>query len=208
MNFLILNDALAPLICSNINQVKSYFPNIDKTNLTRWVNQNQLIRLRQGWYSFPEYQKDIDFRRLAANKIYMPSYISLQYAMSFYEMIPETVIQITSVSSLKTAHFENKWGLFHYQKVKPSLMFGYEPIIIKTSLANDQVYFMATPEKALLDFLYLNPYYKTKEDFEGLRLDEDFINEELDRERLNDFTQKMQSKSLEKRVKILLDAYD
>jgi hypothetical protein len=62
--------------------------------------------------------------------------------------------------------------------------------------------------KGLLDFLYLNPYYKTKEDFEGLRLDEDFINEELDRERLNDFTQKMQSKSLEKRVKILLDAYD
>ena len=154
-----------------------------------------------------EFQKDIDFVRLAANRIYRPSYISLQYALSFYGMIPESVVQFTSVTTLKTANFENLWGQFSYQNVKESLMFGYEPHVVSHPLANGQAFMMATPEKALLDFLYLNPYYNTHDELEELRLDEDFMTESLNRERLLDFLQKFKSKILDKRINNLLEIY-
>ena len=81
--------------------------------------------------------------------------------------------------------FRNKscYGLFgiHYQNVKIPLYFGYE---IKT-LQNGRGLLFATPEKALLDLLYLNPYYKTEQDMEELRLDEDFMLNEFNIERLN-----------------------
>jgi predicted transcriptional regulator of viral defense system len=145
--------------------------------------------------------------RLAANKIYKPSYISLQYALAFYGMIPETVVQLTCVTSLKTASFENGWGQFVYQNLKPSLFFGYAPYPIEHPSANGQYFLMATPEKALLDFLYLNSFYKTQEDFESLRLDEDFMTDSLDRERLGGYLKKFASKALNRRVKDLLRLY-
>ena len=64
-----------------------------------------------------------------------------------------------------------------------------------------------TPEKALLDFLYLNPYYNTHDELEELRLDEDFMTESLNRERLLDFLQKFKSKILDKRINNLLEIY-
>ena len=66
----------------------------------------------------------------------------------------------------------------------------------------------ATPEKALLDLLYLNPYYKTEQDMEELRLDEDFMQNELDTERLNGYLSKMESKTLEQKVKRLMKVYE
>lgn len=208
MNFLTFKETLAPLVCFSIHQVCNYFPEFEKTNLTRWKKSGLVVRLRQGWYSFPEYKKDVNFIRLAANKIYKPSYISLQYALAFYGMIPESVVQMTCVSSLKTASFENDWGQFSYQNLKPSLMFGYEQKKIENTLSNGQTFSIALPEKALLDFLYLNPYYKTCENFEALRLDDDFMREELNRDILNQFLKKIDSKALEGRVKKLLELYD
>jgi hypothetical protein len=67
---------------------------------------------------------------------------------------------------------------------------------------------MATPEKALLDFLYLNPFYKTQDDFEALRLDEDFMTDSLDRERMDAYLRKFANKALDKRVASLLRLYD
>ena len=207
MNFLKFKSTFLPLVCFSTNQIVSVFPDFNSMNLTRWVKQGDVVRLRRGWFSFPEFQKDIDFVRLAANRIYRPSYISLQYALSFYGMIPESVVQFTSVTTLKTANFENLWGQFSYQNVKESLMFGYEPHVVSHPLANGQAFMMATPEKALLDFLYLNPYYNKHDELEELRLDEDFMTESLNRERLLDFLQKFKSKILDKRINNLLEIY-
>ena len=65
-----------------------------------------------------------------------------------------------------------------------------------------------TPEKALLDLLYLNPYYKTEQDMEELRLDEDFMQNEFRTERLADYLARIGSKTLTQRVKRLLKTYD
>ena len=207
MNFLQFKETFSPLVCFTTNQVLAEYPDFSQMNLTRWLRQGYIVRLRRGRFSFPEFGKNPDFVRLAANKIYKPSYISLQYALAFYGMIPETVVQLTCVTSLKTASFENGWGQFVYQNLKPSLFFGYAPYPIEHPSANGQYFLMATPEKALLDFLYLNPFYKTQEDFESLRLDEDFMTDSLDHERLGCYLEKFESKALNRRVKDLLRLY-
>ncbi len=192
-----------PMGCFNINQVLLWDKHFDRNNLTRWCRRGLLVKLRNQNYAFPEYRQVPDFSRYVANRIYAPSYISLHSALSFYGMIPEEVVQLTSVTTLKTARFNNAFGIFHYQNVKPTLYFGYE---IKLMRDRRGVMF-ATPEKALLDLLYLNTYYKTEQDMEGLRLDEDFMQNEFNCQRMSSYIEKAGSKTLGKRVKLLLKVY-
>ena len=203
MDFLTFRERMYPMGCFNINQVLLWEKDFDRNNLTRWCRKGLLVKLRNQYYAFPEYQQVPDFSRYVANRIYMPSYISLHSALSFYGMIPEEVVQLTSVTTLKTAKFENAFGTFHYQNVKTPLFFGYE---MKT-MQNGRGLLFATPEKALLDLLYLNPYYKTVQDMEELRLDEDFLQSEFNWGRLHDYLAQIGSKTLTQRVKRLLKAY-
>lgn len=204
MDFLTFRERMYPMGCFNINQVLLWEKDFDRNNLTRWCRRGLLVKLRNQYYAFPEYRQMPDFSRYIANRIYTPSYISLHSALSFYGMIPEEVVQLTSVTTLKTAHFENDFGTFYYQNVKTPLYFGFE---IKTMQGGRGLLF-ATPEKALLDLLYLNPYYKTEQDMEELRLDEDYMQNELNIERLNNYLSKMKSKTLEQKVKRLMKVYE
>lgn len=204
MDFLTFKERMYPMGCFNINQVLLWEKDFDRNNLTRWCRRGLLVKLRNKYYAFPEYRQVPDFSRYVANRIYSPSYISLHSALSFYGMIPEEVVQLTSVTTLKTARFENDFGVFHYQNVKTPLYFGYE---IKTMQSGRGLLF-ATPEKALLDLLYLNPYYKTEQDMEELRLDEDYMQNELNMERLMSYLSKMESKTLEQKVRRLMKVYE
>ena len=203
MDYLTFRERMYPMGCFHINQVLLWEKDFDRNNLTRWCRKGRLVKLRNQYYAFPECASMPDFSRLVANRIYAPSYISLHSALSFYGMIPEEVVQITSVTTLKTATFQNDFGTFHYQNVKEPLYFGYE---IKT-LQNGRGILFATPEKALLDLLYLNPYYKTEQDMEELRLDEDFMQNGFNRERFSDYITRIGSKALEQRVRRLLKVY-
>ena len=204
MDFLTFKERMYPMGCFNINQVLLWEKDFDRNNLTRWCSRGLLVKLRNQHYAFPEYRKEPDFSRYVANRIYAPSYISLHTALSFYGMIPEEVIQLTSVTTLKTARFENAFGTFHYQNVKTPLYFGYE---IKT-MQNERGLLFATPEKALLDLLYLNPYYRTEQDMEDLRLDEDYMQNELNIERLMSYLSRFGSKTLEQKVRRLMKVYE
>lgn len=83
-------------------------------------------------------------------------------------------------------------------------MFGYD---IKP-LASGHSLHIARPEKALLDLLYLNPFYNADQDLEDLRLDRDFLLVELDVQRLDDYLLQFESKALQKRVKRLKNIYE
>lgn len=204
MDFLTFRERMYPMGCFNINQVLLWEKDFDRNNLTRWCQKGLLVKLRNQHYAFPEYRQVPDFSRYVANRMYAPSYISLHSALSFYGMIPEEVVQLTSVTTLKTAKFENSFGTFHYQNVKTPLFFGYE---IKM-MQNGRGLMFATPEKALLDLLYLNPFYKTEQDMEELRLDEDFMQSEFNTERLGVFLSRVGNKALEKRIKCLIKVYE
>lgn len=204
MNFLEFKDKMLDLACFNIHQIFAWKPDFDRNNLTRWIKKGYLIRLRQGYYAFPEYKGKSDYALYFANRIYRPSYISLHTALSFYGMIPEAIVQITSVTSLKTTSFVNIFGEYSYKSVKDNLMFGYD---LKPMADNRTIQF-ATPEKALLDLLYLYPFYNNEQEIEELRLDEDYLQHDLNRRLLLEYAEKFQSKALDQRIKILFKTYD
>ena len=203
MNYLQFKNRFFDLGCFNIHQVYAWQADFDKSNMTRWLKRELLVKLRNGYYSFPEYLKQSDFKYLVSNMIYSPSYVSLFTVLAFYGMIPEAIIPVSSVSALKKAKFENSFGTFTYQQISSELMFGYE---LKPFSGNRSLLF-AQPEKALLDLLYLYPFYNTKMEMEELRLDEDFMQQDFNVERFREYAQRFQSKALNKRLEILLKVY-
>lgn len=202
MRFLEFRKQFFELGCLSINQIYAWNEDFDKNNLTRWIRKNLLLRLRQGFYAFPEYTAQPNFSFFVSNYIYKPSYISLHTALAFYGIIPEAVTQITAVSSLKTADFRNAFGTFSYLKMKPDLFFGYNILPL-----GEHSIRIAQPEKAILDLLYLYPFYNTESEIENLRFDEDFIYNELNVGTLTLHLDKFNHKKLTKRVKIFTNLY-
>jgi predicted transcriptional regulator of viral defense system len=203
MNFQEFKDKMFGLACFNIHQVYAWKPDFDRNNLTRWAKKGYLIRLRQGYFAFSAYKGKNDYALYFAGRIYRPSYISLHTALAFYGMIPEAVVQITSVTSLKTISFTNDFGEYSYHNVKENLMFGYE----LKPMADNRTMQFATPEKALLDLLYLYPFYNDVKEIEALRLDEEYMHNDLNRDVLQEYTSIFQSKALDRRAKLLLNTY-
>ena len=82
-------------------------------------------------------------------------------------------------------------------------MFGYD----LKSFENRNILF-ASPEKAILDLLYLYPFYNNIAELKELRFDEDYMENDLNVYQLNQYLQQFNNKELEKRVKLLLKIYD
>lgn len=204
MNYITFKHKMFDLVCFTINQIYVWQPNFNRNNLTRWIDKGLLVRLRQGLYTFPEYKSNLDYIYYFANRIYKPSYISLHSALSFYGVIPEAVIELTSVTTLKTKSFSNSFGLYSYKKIKNELFFGYDI----RNIDDGKALFLAKPEKALLDLLYLYPFYKTADDMKELRLDEDFLYEEFDADLMKEYLSLFKNQSLDKRVSLLINTYD
>jgi predicted transcriptional regulator of viral defense system len=85
-----------------------------------------------------------------SNQLYTPSYLSLQWTLGYYGMIPEKVVVFTGVTSRSTQCFQNTFGTFDYRHVKPSAFFGYRRVTV-----NGKGILLAEPEKALLDLWHL-----------------------------------------------------
>ncbi|HNS16785.1 MAG TPA: hypothetical protein PKH94_01890 [Bacteroidales bacterium] len=204
MNFIEFRNRFLSLACFNTNQLYASYPEFNRNNLVHWVKQGYIIRLRQGYYAFPEYRESTEFALYFANLIYKPSYISLHFALSFYGIIPETVPGITSVTTLKTITFSNDFGEYSYKTIKPDMMFGYD---LREIEGGRRIMF-ATPEKALIDLLYLYSFYNSERDLEELRLDESYMEDDLHRERLAEFSDRIGSKALSNRVDMLRKVYN
>ncbi|HPR18367.1 MAG TPA: hypothetical protein PLD62_08980 [Candidatus Cloacimonadota bacterium] len=203
MDFIEFKNFFFKLGCFSINQIYAWQLEFDRNNLTRWLKKGYLIHLRQGYYTFPEYQKNVDYLYYFANKIYKPSYISLQTALSFYGIIPESVVNITSVTTLKTAAFQNDFSNYAYKSIKANHYFGFTA----RQIVDEKTVLLATPEKAIVDFLYFYPFYRTEQDFLDLRFDEDFMSQELQHDAIKEICDSFQSKALDNRLKILLKVH-
>lgn len=188
--------------CFSIHQIFTWKPDFDNITLTRWCKKGILIKLRNGYYTFPEYLDVAGFSLCIANQIYGPSYISLHYALNTYGLIPETVMNFTSVTTLKTANFTNKFGSFSYHTIKPSLFFGYK----EKPFLGRAIYF-ASLEKAILDLLYLYPFYNTEQEMEELRFDEIVLEKDFKKQVFFQYLEKYANPALEKRVDLFMKTY-
>ncbi len=191
------------LACFSIHQIYAWQPGFDRNNFVRWTRKGYLVRLRRGLYAFPEYRSKPEFAAYFAGRIYNPSYISLHSALAFYGLIPESVVQITSVTSLKTAVFRNGFGEYTYKSVRNDLMFGYVP----RPLADGRTTAYATREKALLDLLYLYPFYNTEQALADLRLDGDALRVDLNHAELESLAARFRCAALDKRLRLLSKVY-
>lgn len=121
--------------------------------LMRWQKNGKIIKLRRNIYMLNADDRKINPSRLfIAGEIYKPSYVSMEYALSFYGLIPEKTADITSITTKKTSVFENIYGRFVYQHIKIECFTGFVEAKDEAGL----IYYIAVPEKALVDFIYLN----------------------------------------------------
>jgi len=201
MQFLDFRQQLTDYIVFSINDVKKIYPDFNWMNLVAWQKKDYIQKLRNGWYRFSDRKTDESVLFYIANKIYSPSYVSFETALSYYSLIPEAVFTISSVSTLKTEKFKNDAGSFTYATIKPSCFFGYE-LVQKNTFS----FKIASIEKTLLDYFYIHTSVKTFEDIAALRLNKAILTEQIKIPKLDDYSRLFDSKSLDKRI-ILLKKY-
>jgi len=157
----------APLIDSSTFSLHNEKPPNLRRQVREWVKKGYLIPLRRGLYIFSGQWRKIQPSVLfMANFLVLPSYVSLEYALGFYGIIPEKVTVVSSVTTKKTKIFKNLLGSFEYRSIKENLFFGF-----KKEIDNNQEFFVALPEKALLDYFYLNSHFQGNfSELESLRL--------------------------------------
>ena len=195
MVFLALQEKLKDFIVFNLNDIRKIDAGFDLRRLSEWREKGYVKMIRRGHYVFAGLEINESVLFLMANKIYAPSYVSLEMAMSHYSLIPESVYGITSVATRKTNHFQSDYGEFMYRHIKPQLMFGYALIGYQ-----GQTYKIAEVEKAILDYFYLNPHLSSEHDFDGLRFNADEFGRQADRNKLRSYLNAFGNKSLTKRV--------
>lgn len=115
----------------------------------------QLIRLKRGLYVVSDQVSGMPVNAcLCANHIYGPSYVSLQWALRWYGLIPERTYTMTSVTTKRTRMFENSLGRFTYHQVKPD----YFPLGVNRVTEDGVTFLMASREKALCDMIIRDSY--------------------------------------------------
>jgi predicted transcriptional regulator of viral defense system len=118
-----------------------------RVQLSRWMKQGKVVGLRRGIYTLAEAYRRVPLTPpLLANQLYRPSYLSGLWALGLYDLIPERVVWLTSVTSRVPRHFENAFGVFDYRNIKQDCFFG-----CRTTAYGSAEILVAEPEKALLE---------------------------------------------------------
>lgn len=172
----------------------------DKSKISKWKNLWYLKQIIRWFYLYSNITINQNLLFFISNKIYQPSYISLESAFNYYWIIPEQVFSVIWVSTKKSINFDSKIAYFSYKKIKSSLFWGYKIIKI-----NDTKFLIAEIEKAILDYLYLKDKINDIEDFYWLRFNKDILLEKIDMNKLKKYTKMFGSKALEKRVNLLIN---
>ncbi|MGB2864773.1 MAG: hypothetical protein WBC05_15710 [Sedimentisphaerales bacterium] len=161
-----------------------------RLQINRWVKDGKIIRLHKGLYTLAEpYRKVTSEPFCIANSLKQASYVSLHSALSWYAMIPEFVPAVTSITTGRPQTIETPLGRFEFRHVSKKYFWGYQQVELKFG----QTAFIAYPEKALLDLVYLTPGGNKIEFIEGLRL-QNF--EQINRAVLHEFVERFQSPKL------------
>lgn len=133
-----------------------------RAKLTAFLKSGDFIRVKKGLYVFGKERRRRPYSlEILANLIYGPSYISLEYALSFYGLIPERVERVTSICSKKNKLFDTEVGTFSYQYLNPH---KYSIGITLLSVDESSHFIIATKEKALADLMAREKKIGSKED--------------------------------------------
>ncbi|MFH1562239.1 MAG: hypothetical protein ABIF11_02300 [Nitrospirota bacterium] len=150
---------------SDIVGLSSHKKDLVKRQVSYWKKKGWIRPLKKGLYEATYPVKKILPDLSIANKLYEPSYISLETALSYYSLIPEVAMQVTSVTTKPTREFRNHYGYFQYRSIKKEAFVGYQ-----LGTEQGRCVKIAEPEKALVDYIYFALRDKNTLDIESLRL--------------------------------------
>lgn len=192
MNFIQFKNSLRDFPLFSLADIRAVDNRFDRRRLSEWKKKGYIKKIVKGHYLFSDMDMSEDLLLAIANKIYRPSYISFETAMSHYRLIPENVYMITSASTKRTYLFESSLARFSYRTIKPKLFFGY--LLLPGRIK------IAYMEKAILDYFYINPALQTEDDFASLRISREEMLSRLNKERFADYVRRFSQKRLAKRM--------
>ncbi len=176
MQMPLFSTAQARIVCFSEN------PHVLNLQMHQWKKSGDLVSLKRGLYMFS------DIKPVAseiARSLYAPCYLSLEYALSFYGILPEAVFEYTLVTTKATRRFETPVGVFTYRTISRKVFTGFDANTL-----------MAEKEKALVDWFYFNtPRLEATETFwEQSRLEA--MTTDLDFKKVFRYARLFQSKKL------------
>lgn len=169
------------------------------SQLSLWKRRGLIDQIKRGIYVFND-RKDEMQKEEIAFLLYGPSTISTESILKKYGLIPEMVTATTSITTRTTRRFTNSFGFFIYHRVTPRLFFGY------TSHATAHgKYLLADPEKAILDYLYLNQdRIDTVSDIEEIRINSEVFLEVMDIARIKEYARAFCSSNVDRLLEMVL----
>ncbi len=133
-----------------LRQALSRYGNPDN-KIGNMLRHGELLRVHKGLYAIaPELRQGPLSLEILANRVYGPSYLSLEYALSWHSMIPERVTELTSVCLGRSRSFSTPVGVFSYESIKKE---AYPEGFSLIDLPDGRTFFMASREKALVDMI-------------------------------------------------------
>ncbi len=183
MKYIEFRNNLQKMLVFNLTEIHKIEPNFDSRRLYEWQNKGYIIKIHNGYYIFSDLELNENLLYEIANKIYRHSYISLETALNYYDLIPDQSYSILSVSTRKTVTFKTQIGNFYYRKILENYFFGYN--IEK----NGNIYWkIASPEKTLIDYFYFHSDVKDREDIIGIRINSDVFKNLINIDILRNYT--------------------
>ena len=174
--------------------------------IKRAVADEDIINIRRGLYCLaPRWQRRVLNNYALAQKIYGPSYISLESALSYHGLIPEAVYTITSVSEKKSNEFRTHVGNFSYSHISLQVFYN---CVSRIKEGDNEAFFMAKPLKALTDYVYVNrkDWVDLEPVLKSLRIDEEDL-AVLDWDDLEKLLSEYKSSRVEKFIKGIINEY-
>lgn len=145
---------------SDLEKILGQKRNVLKVTISRLIKKKVLFPIKRGVYILPENWSKIE---AIISQIYFPSYLSFESALARYGIINQIPYTFSYTSPAFSKRFFVGQNRVEIRKIKKNLFFGY-------ALQKDL--FIALPEKALLDQLYLVSLGKAKLDWDELNLKE------------------------------------
>ena len=181
----------------NIKDIKLAGFRVFPYQFSYWIKDGKIKKLANGFYTFTKAEVKFEY---IANFLQQPSYISLQYALYYYNLIVDIPFHVTSVTTKNTRKIEVGDAVYLYHHVAPRLYNGFVMAENQNKTAG-MSFLIATPEKALVDLFYLNPTrFNVKSDFVEARFYEDEMKKKIDWRGVFNIAILYKNKNLEKRL--------
>ncbi|MBU2564092.1 hypothetical protein KKA23_00690 [Patescibacteria group bacterium] len=156
-----------------------------KVAINRLIKNKELIRITKKVYTTNI--NDVDWKNLSID-IYSPSYISFEYALSFYNILSQKPLHLTLATTKRSKTIETEANNLMYKHIQKKMFWGY------VQYHKDSNYLMANPEKAFIDLAYLslNGYAKFDPEEMNLKI--------LKKNRIKEYLKKINNKKLTKLI--------